>query len=81
MPNGRGRFVSFPNLYPVLALDAGMPAAVPRGMPSETLAAQGIHEVVIEAPTHVTASVGLTDGQASMVLRAYREPDARDAGP
>jgi len=76
-PGWRVRVV--PNKYP--ALDAALPdrssvaqAAEPRTDWWQSVSApgDGLHEVVIESPSHLTSVVQLTDAQFAEVLETYR---------
>lgn len=62
-----------PNLYPVL--DAGSDQSPPEAQSAIFKAnrAVGLHEVVIESPSHITATGQLTTEQVVLMLRAYRD--------
>jgi len=62
-----------PNLYPILSDgDAFVVAPDATGL-YETATSVGMHEVVIEAPTHMTSMSQLTAEQTRLMLAAYRD--------
>ena len=67
-PGWRVRVV--PNKYP--ALDSNSQSQAGDNF-YQTLPGQGIHEVIIECPDHVTNMAALTDDQVTDILRAYGE--------
>jgi len=76
-PGWRVRVV--PNKYP--ALDAAMPdrsskahavGRVDNGWHADIAPGDGLHDVVIESPTHLTSVVELTENQFADVLEVYR---------
>ncbi len=61
-----------PNLFPVLS--SSQIVAPPTSLGQfESSPALGIHEVVIESPTHTTKMSELSDEQFSFMLRAYQD--------
>ena len=71
-PNAPGWSVRVvPNKYP--AVVAAAPGAIQRDGLYQSTHAVGAHEVIIEAPDHITRMAALTGQQIAAVLRAYRD--------
>jgi UDPglucose--hexose-1-phosphate uridylyltransferase len=63
-----------PNKYPAVALVNGSNGSPSPKLPSHVKQpGWGMHEVIIESPRHVVSISDLTDEEAALVFRAYRD--------